>query len=71
MNKRGFTLVELAMVLVVVGLIAGIGITALGILIKRAKVSAAKEIVNADVEAVPGYTFSAGKFLTFPLLVPL
>ncbi len=61
MNKRGFTLIELAMVLIIVGLLVGIGITTLGILIKRAKVNATKEIVNADVEAVLGYTFSSGK----------
>ena len=61
MNKKGFTLIELAMVLVIIGLVAGIGITVLGILIKRAQVNATKEIVNADVEAILGYTFSSGK----------
>ncbi|MBK3331621.1 prepilin-type N-terminal cleavage/methylation domain-containing protein [Persephonella atlantica] len=61
MNRKGFTLIELAMVLVIIGLLAGIGITALGILVKRAKVNSTKEIVNADVEAVLGYTFSIGK----------
>ena len=61
MNKKGFTLIELAMVLVIIGLLAGIGITVLGIMVKRAKVNATKEIINADIESILGYIFSSGK----------
>ncbi|SNZ02872.1 prepilin-type N-terminal cleavage/methylation domain-containing protein [Persephonella hydrogeniphila] len=61
MNKKGFTLIELAMVLVIVGLLLGLGLTAFSILVKRAKVKETKEKVNAAVEAVLGYTYSTSK----------
>ncbi|WP_457643635.1 type II secretion system protein [Persephonella sp.] len=72
MGRRGFTLIELAMVLVIIGLVLGIGITAFTILVKRAKVNASKEAVNAAVEAVLGYTYSAEKLpdaTQFPQIV--
>ncbi|WP_457638920.1 type II secretion system protein [Persephonella sp.] len=61
MNRKGFTLIELAIVLIIIGLLLGIGITVFSLLIKRAKISSTKEAVNAAVESVLGYTFSAGK----------
>jgi len=61
MSRKGFTLIELAMVLVIVGLLLGLGLTAFSILIKRAKVKETKEKVNAAVESVLGYTYSTSK----------
>jgi len=59
MNKKGFTLIELAMVLVIIGLLAGIGITALGILVKRAKINTTKEIINAAADSLISYSGSS------------
>ncbi|WP_297454178.1 prepilin-type N-terminal cleavage/methylation domain-containing protein [Persephonella sp.] len=61
MRNRGFTLIELAMVLIIIGLLMGIGITAFGILVKRAKVQSTKEIINAAADALISYAGSAEK----------
>ncbi|WP_083498620.1 Ig domain-containing protein [Thermosulfidibacter takaii] len=55
MNKKGFTLVELAIVMVIIGILLGMGLGMLGILTKRAKYKESEEAVNAAVEAVLGY----------------
>ncbi len=52
MKNRAFTLVELAIVLAVIGILVGMGVGLVGILTKRAKYNEAKEIVNAAVESV-------------------
>lgn len=59
MNKKGFTLIELAMVLIIIGLLAGLGITVLGILVKRAKINTTKEIINAAADSLISYSGSA------------
>ena len=59
MNKKGFTLIELAMVLVIVGILAGIGVTVLGILVKRAKINSTKEIINAASDSLISYSGSS------------
>ncbi len=53
-NQKGFTLVEIAIVLVIVGLLVGMGANLIGPLTKRVKVHETKEIVNAAVESVIG-----------------
>ena len=63
-NKKGFTLIELAMILVIIGVLIGIGATTFSILIKRAKYAESKEIVNAAVEAITGYASSSGRIPT-------
>ena len=63
MNKKGFTLIELAMVLVIIGILAGIGVTVLGILVKRAKINSTKEIINAASDSLISY---AGSSLRLP-----
>lgn len=52
---RGVTLVELAIVMVVLGILVGLGASLLGPLTKRAKTIEARETVNAAVDAVVGY----------------
>lgn len=54
-SNEGFTLVELAIVLVIVGIIVGMGAGLLGPLIKRAKYHDSKDIVNSAVESVVSY----------------
>lgn len=53
--SKGFTLVELAIVLVIVGLLVGMGAGLMGPLTKRAKVYETKEIVNAAAESLISY----------------
>lgn len=55
-KDRGFTLIELAMVLVVIGLLIGLGASMLGPLTKRAKYIETKDIVNAAVESVISFS---------------
>lgn len=58
-EKKGFTLVELAIVLVIIGLILGIGAGMVGPLMKRAKTIETNDIVNAAVESVISYSTSS------------
>lgn len=60
-SKAGFTLVELAMVLVVIGLLIGLGMGLIGPLTKRAKYTETKETINAGVESIVGYVASNGR----------
>ncbi len=63
-DKSGFTLIELAMILVIIGVLIGIGVTTLSILIKRAKYAESKEIINSAVDAIIGYSATSGKIPT-------
>lgn len=51
-TTNGFTLVEMAIVLVIVGLLLGLGASLIGPLTKRAKMTEAKEALNANVESI-------------------
>ncbi|MDQ7039204.1 MAG: prepilin-type N-terminal cleavage/methylation domain-containing protein, partial [Aquificota bacterium] len=59
-RERGLTLIELAVVLIVLGILLGIGAGILGVLIKRIKFNESREIVNANVEAVIGFAGQKG-----------
>ena len=60
MERRAFTLVELAMVLIVVGLLIGGGFKTMQILSKRAKTAETKQILSAAKEAVTGFAQTHG-----------
>ncbi|RLJ70132.1 prepilin-type N-terminal cleavage/methylation domain-containing protein [Hydrogenivirga caldilitoris] len=58
-KDKGLTLIELAIVLIVLGILLGIGAGIIGVLIKRVKYNESKEIVNAAVEGIIGYATSS------------
>ncbi len=68
MSQRGFTLIELAMVLVVIGLLIGLGASLIGPLTKRAKLIETRETVKAVYESILGYA-AANKRLPADLSV--
>ncbi len=56
MNKKGgFTLIEMAMVLVIIGILVSIGAGMLGSLTKRAKNNETKDILDGAVESITGF----------------
>lgn len=59
-NKNGFTLIELAMVMIIVGLLLTIGMSLVGPLTKRAKNIEARETVSAAKAALLGYSVKNG-----------
>jgi len=60
MRQKGFTLVELAIVMVVIGLLIGLGAGMIWPLIKQAKYTQSRDIVNAAKTALLGYTVKNG-----------
>jgi prepilin-type N-terminal cleavage/methylation domain-containing protein len=62
--QAGFTLIEIAIVLVVVGLILVLGTTLMGPLTKSVKRNETKEIVNADVESIASFASSSKRLPT-------
>ncbi len=57
-RRRAFTLIELAIVLVIIGIILSIGVGLYVNIIKNAKFSATRDIVKTACEAVKGYAKS-------------
>jgi prepilin-type N-terminal cleavage/methylation domain-containing protein len=56
--NSGMTLVEIAIVLVIIGIVIALGAALVGPLTKRAKINDTKEIVNGDVESVISFAAS-------------
>lgn len=54
-HKKGFTLIELAIILVVIGILTAIGAGLIGILTKQAKFRESREVVKAVHESILGY----------------
>ena len=54
-NRAGFTLIEVAIILVIVGLLVGLGAELIGPLTKRAKVIETRKLADAAVESVISY----------------
>lgn len=59
-KQKGLTLVEVAIVLVILGLLIGLGASLIGPLTKRAKIQEAREIVRQAKEAFIGYAITRG-----------
>jgi len=57
---KAFTLVEFAIILVVIGLLIGLGAGLIGVLTKRTKYTESKEDVRKAVEALKGYAIRYG-----------
>ncbi len=57
-QEQGFTLVELAVVFVVIGLLVGMGVSLIGPLTRRAKRAETKERVKEMKEAIIGYALT-------------
>lgn len=53
--EKGFTLVEMAIILVVIGILVGLGSGIVGMLSRNIKYTESREIVDADVESVISY----------------
>ena len=60
-GSRGLTLIELAIVIIIIGILLGIGAGVVGTLIKRVKYSESKDVVRAAVEGIKGYANSSGR----------
>ncbi len=58
--KKGFTLVEMSIVLIIIGLLAGGGIQMMSVMSKRAKVIEAKQQLEALREAIKGFVQENG-----------
>jgi prepilin-type N-terminal cleavage/methylation domain-containing protein len=54
-NRKGFTLIELAIVLVIIGALVGVGASIMGPLTKRAKLIETRNIMDAAVESLISY----------------
>lgn len=61
-SESGFTLVEIAMVLVLLGVLVTFGMTLVGPLTKKLKYNATKEIIQADIDGIEGWSYD-GKLL--------
>ncbi len=63
-NIKGFTLIEIAIVLVILGLLIGLGAGLIGPLTKRAKLLETRETIAAAVESLISYGASNNKLPT-------
>jgi prepilin-type N-terminal cleavage/methylation domain-containing protein len=60
-NSSGFTLIELAIVLIIAGLLVGLGVGMLGPLTKRAKILETRKLIDAAAESLISYTAGNNK----------
>lgn len=54
-QQKGFTLIEMAMVLVIIGILLSLGVGLMGPMTKRSKLIETREIMKAAQEAILGY----------------
>jgi prepilin-type N-terminal cleavage/methylation domain-containing protein len=60
-DKQGFTLIELAFVLVIVGLLVGMGVELVPMLVKQNKLKETQAIVKETKTAIIGYALATGR----------
>jgi len=70
LNSRGFSLVEMALVLVVVGIVIGIGAGMIGPLTTMSKVRESREIVESGIVSVSSWSASNNRLPTFTPNLP-
>lgn len=70
LSDRGFTLIEIAIVLVIVGLLLGVGASMVGPLTKRAKVTETNQTVRSAQESIVGYAACTNYRLPTAALFP-
>ncbi len=63
-KDKGFSLIELAIVLVLIGILIGLGAGLVSMLVKRVKYSESKEAVNSFVQAILGFADASGRLPT-------
>lgn len=71
-KEEGLTLIEIAIILVIIGILLGIGAGMVGTLTKRAKVNETKETVSAAIDSVISYGATNNELpdtTTFPTVV--
>jgi prepilin-type N-terminal cleavage/methylation domain-containing protein len=54
-KDKGFTLIEIAIVLIILGLLVGLGAGLIGPLTKRAKLIESRELMDAAMESIISY----------------
>ena len=59
--EQGFTLVELAIILVIVGILVSLGVGMMGPLVKTAKYTESKDTVNGAVQSVIGFATTSNR----------
>ncbi|MBN1294385.1 MAG: prepilin-type N-terminal cleavage/methylation domain-containing protein [Candidatus Latescibacteria bacterium] len=64
-NEKGFTLVELMIVVVIIGILASIAIPKFSSLIGKTKASEAKQILGQIVQGEKTYYFTSDAYITF------
>lgn len=62
-NRRGFTLLEMMMVVVLIGILAGVSVVALGGAAERARISTTKTVMKTIKNALETYN---GQYGTYP-----
>lgn len=60
-HKKGFTLIELAFVLVIVGILVGMGAEILPMLVKQSKLKESRLMVREAKTAITGYALATGR----------
>jgi prepilin-type N-terminal cleavage/methylation domain-containing protein len=68
MNRKGFTLIEIAIVLVIIGLLMTIGVPMIGVLTKRGAFLESRETVKTARDALSGSIVKTGNFGAAPLM---
>ncbi|MDQ7031405.1 MAG: prepilin-type N-terminal cleavage/methylation domain-containing protein [Desulfonauticus sp.] len=59
MSKKGFSLIEIAIVMIIIGLLLGMGVSLMGTLVKRAKYKETEEVVKSAKEGLITYASNA------------